>query len=144
MIIRSLFLFSLFLTLFNIVKRYNKGQEKKIKFTLRFFMEKNVKAGELYDNFTGYHLSQHGLTYPLKKEQYSNLRRLFRPTLLFFLGSICNLTITVYIYSDTFSSTCNRQKGAAPRGFLNRGSFNNYQSDNFSPRRPSIESQVTS
>jgi len=56
----------------------------------------------------------------------SDLGRLFRPTLSFFLGSVCNIIVAAFVHSDAFSSTCHRQKGAAPRGSLNRTSFNNY------------------
>jgi len=72
-----------------------------------------------------------------------NSGRLFRPTLSFFLGSVCNITVAAYVHSDAFSGACHRQKGATLRGSLNRASFNNYQSDDFSPRRPPIESPVT-
>ena len=34
--------------------------------------------------------------------------RLFRPTLSFFLGSVCNITVTVYVHSDAFSGACHR------------------------------------
>jgi len=60
-----------------------------------------------------------------------DLGRLFRPTLSFFLGSVCNITIAAYVYSDAFSGACHRQKGATPRGSLNRASFDNHHSDDF-------------
>jgi len=34
--------------------------------------------------------------------------RLFRPTLSFFLGSLCNITVAVYVHSDAFSGACHR------------------------------------
>ena len=55
---------------------------------------------------------------------YTDLGRLFRPTLSFFLGSVCNITVAVYVHSDAFSGVCYCQKGAAPCGSLNRASFN--------------------
>jgi len=54
----------------------------------------------------------------------ADLGRLFRPTLSFFLGSVCNITVAAFVHSDAFSSACHRQKGAAPRGSLNRAFFN--------------------
>jgi len=62
---------------------------------------------------------------------YSDSGRLFRPTLSFFLGPVCNITVAAFVHSDAFSSACHRQKGAAPRGSLSPASFNNHQSDDF-------------
>jgi len=50
--------------------------------------------------------TQVGLTASLKGK--CNLRRLFKLTLSFFLGSVYNITIAAYIYSDAFSSVCYR------------------------------------
>jgi len=60
-----------------------------------------------------------------------DLGRLFRLTLSFFLGPVCNITVAAFVHSDAFSGVCYRQKGATPRGSLNRASFNNHQSDDF-------------
>jgi len=55
-----------------------------------------------------------------------NSGRLFRPTLSFFLGSVCNITVAAFVHSDAFSGTCHRQKGAAPPGSLNRALLINH------------------